>query len=408
MAAYDVAMLLTNPMTNDSRVEKEAETLAAAGLSVVVVALAAEGLAEHEQRGGYEIKRIHYDWVPESVRKRSSLDGSATKPSLAKKLVTLGIKSVRKVLQTVFVSRHRVRAYRRSMLPHVPEAKVVHAHDLMTLETGARLAESWGVPLVYDSHELYTEIGVGWNAFEKWLWERFERRWIAEADLVVTVSPEIADELHRRYSLRNRPLVVKNAPPCGVPSASDVRSDCSVGPDTPLAVYAGGVTAVRGVDHVVEAIAGSADWHLAIVGGGPGAAELAPLVASLGVDDRVHVLEPRPAAELPAYLSTGDVGVHALLPTCLNHEYALPNKLFDYLQAGLPVAVSDLTSMRSLLSAAGVGEFFDPTRPGSILAALHRVQENRARYRAAVATGRWDWGPEAATLLEGYRRLGAL
>lgn len=438
-----VLMLVINPMTADTRVEKEAATLAAAGHDVTVVAQGAEGLPGEETRDGYRILRLPYHRVVKDrilapsrrlqARTHERAAGlaavDAVGPHLGDRL--LGIVHrlgwlVRKLLARLlwltggtFLKAVRTRilvpeywggtASRLPALVARPDA--IHAHDLGTLAAAVRLADRWedggGRPrVVYDSHELYVEQQTSWTRREKLMWRLHERRWIRRADAVITVSGGIAEELERRYRLPARPTVVLNSPRrTGPDSPDDVRSRVGLADGRVLAVYVGTVKPGRGVDRLVPALAAAPGWDLALIGAGSEAAT-APIRAAArehGVGARVHVLPAVPAAELPSFLRTADVGVHPMERTCLNHELALPNKLFDYLFAGLPVAVSDLTEMRRLVEREGIGTTFAPEDPSSVAAAVLAAQHcERPSDRLLDAV---SWEQQADRLRDVYRGL---
>jgi glycosyltransferase involved in cell wall biosynthesis len=439
-----VLMLVINPMTADTRVEKEAGSLVAAGHEVTVVAIHADGLPVEEERDGYTIVRVPYRRVVKervlapAVRLRSMREERARALDTLRRL---GAARPRPVAATVWLLRRLlVRAWiltggavlktvrTRMLVPEywgsvasglpdrLPRPDVIHAHDLGPLAAAARLARSWPGDgprprVVYDSHELYVEQQTSWTRREKLAWKAHERRWIRHADLVVTVSESIAAELARRYRLPEMPTVVLNSPPdVPAPARSDVRSDAGVPEDVVLAVYVGTVKPGRGVDRLVPAL-GAGEWHLAIVGGGDESA-LEPLLTEadrVGARDRLHVLPGVPAATLPGYLATADVGVHPMERTCLNHELALPNKLVDYLCAGLPVAVSDLVEMRRLVESHQLGTTFDPTRPQDVSASLLEAVADHPRSHRPVAAAdlleQLGWGAQARRLVTAYERL---
>jgi glycosyltransferase involved in cell wall biosynthesis len=256
---------------------------------------------------------------------------------------------------------------------------VIHAHDLGTLRAAVQLADVWlrqtgtKPKVVYDSHELYVEQHTRWVWWEKIAWKVHERRWIRHADAVITVSPGIADELQRRYRLPVRPTVVLNSP-LGRASrrlGRDVRSDLGLDPAVPLAVYAGAVKPSRGIDDLVRALDRLPDWHLALVG-----ATSDDLTALAGDEEgapsrsRLHTMPAVPYWSLAEYLASGTVGVHPLPDSCLNHRLALPNKLFDYVFAGLPVVVNDLPEMGGLVRERSLGLTYRANDPDSLIDAL--------------------------------------
>jgi hypothetical protein len=108
------------------------------------------------------------------------------------------------------------------------------------------------------------------------------------------------------------------------------------------------------------------------------------------------------SAQVCGYISTANVGVHPLPPGLRNHELALPNKLFEYVFAGLPVAVSDLPAMHRFVKSTQTGEVFDPHSPASVATALRaatRITVNPERLRP------YAWAQQAQRLVDLYGRL---
>jgi glycosyltransferase involved in cell wall biosynthesis len=447
-----VLMLVINPMTSDTRVEKEAASLAVAGYDVTVIATAADGLPRREIRDGYTIVRVPYrratknaiitKWRSSLVRARDNtealrlLSGGAGASGRAGFLIHIRLRWVRLALVLArirwLLGAAMLKGLRSRVLPHdywksiasialrtVDPPCAIHAHDLGTLAAAVRLAAAWEretsqrPPVLYDSHELYVEQLTRWSRREKWLWRRHERRWVGDADLVVTVSAGIAEELHRRYRLRREPVVILNTPPSTAPSTSgrDVRSEIQLSSDSRLMVYAGTVKTGRGCEVLVDVLAQDERWHLALVG--PGSRHevdvLVQKARRLGCSSRLHLVEAVPAAQLPGYLRTADVGVHPLVANCLNHELALPNKLFDYLFAGLPVVVSDLVEMGSFVRGHSVGFTFDGTTehaPAALATALE--QAHLARPDTAVVqqlVDQYGWTRQEQVLVDAYASL---
>jgi len=413
-------MLVINPMTADTRVDKEAAALAGAGYDVTVVATLLPGLPQHEDRDGFTIVRLPYrHTVKDRVVARSAARmGEARCRAAALSMIRQ--QSAGGLLDRAAYARHAsasvvgyargkatwalggatLRTARTALLPLeywqgivarvptlVPRCDVIHAHDLGPLAAAVRLARQWerqdpGSPrpkVMYDSHELYVEQFTKWLPREKRFWSAHERLMIRRADAVITVSDGIAHELQTRYALAERPRVVLNSPPADssgplTPARPDVRVDAGVGANLPLAVYAGAIKAGRGVDELVAALA-EADFHLAVVGSGTPAylRELTKKAADAGAGARLHLLDPVPAKTLTRYLSTADVGVHPLPDTCLNHRLALPNKLFDYVFSGLPVVVADLPEMARFVSKHGLGATYPSGNAGRLGAAIVAV-----------------------------------
>lgn len=454
-----VLMLVINPMTNDSRVEREASALASQGYQVTVVARHGPGLPGREWRQGYEIWRVPYRWVTKewalAEKRRASKLTSADlrglrsvwrqapwlpRPHLVRGLaVTHGLRLavnigralgsavvVGALLRTIKSAAVPVDYWRGTILPvegALPRPDVIHAHDLGTLAAAIKLADRWKrrAPhfprpcVVFDSHELYIEQNPRWGVAEYWSWRLHEWRWIRRANVVITVSDSIARALKRRYLLRAEPQVIINSPDereFDEQEPRTVRSD--VGKDgVPLVVYAGTAKPARGTAQMVEALALSSGWDLCLVGAGASdhVTELTDRATELRVRERLHILPSVPAQTLPRYLSDATLGVHALQDTCLNHKFALPNKLFDYIFAGLPVAVPRGGEMEAFVSKWQCGVTFDPSRPAeisrAILDAVARAEELRPNRNETAADLRrlYGWPSQARRLLALYAQV---
>ena len=375
-----VLMLVINPMTADARVEKEARSLAGSGARVTVLATADGESPPHETRDGFTIIRLPYQRVvkeritgsTERLRARETIAGR-----LAGRVVWLLGGSYLKALRSRILPIEYYRGLARLALESVEPPNVVHAHDLGTLRAAVKLARVWyrrtgtKPKVIYDSHELYTEQQTRWGWWEKSMWKAHERRWIRHADAVITVSAGIADELRRRYRLDVRPQVILNSPVSGAEQSlgRDVRHDLGLAAGVPLAVYAGAVKPSRGVGDLMAALLRLPDWHLALVGATPESLQTVgdrpPQLAG-----RLHTVPPVPYWSLPEYLSSATVGVHPLPDSCLNHRLALPNKLFDYVFAGLPVVASDLPEMGGLIRDRELGVTYRAGDPASLVRAL--------------------------------------
>jgi glycosyltransferase involved in cell wall biosynthesis len=276
-------------------------------------------------------------------------------------------------------------------------ADVVHANDLDTLPAGFLLARRWRARLVYDAHELYSEFDAPVPRVTQRLTLALEGGLARRADAVVTVSDGIAAELVKRLRLRRAPLVVMNAPP----RAELPARAASEGPLR--AVYQGRLGPGRDLDDVLAAVDGNGvELSLRIPLADPGA--LRRTVAERGLAQRVHVLEPVPPTEVLEALLDFDVGILFDRPQTRNSELSMPNKLFEYLMAGLAVVAPRLETIGPLLEQERVGLTYEPGDRSGLPEALERLAGDRdllaeLRQRArALAMTRLNADVAAATL----------
>jgi glycosyltransferase involved in cell wall biosynthesis len=259
---------------------------------------------------------------------------------------------------------------------------------------------------------------------------REEARHIRDAAAVITVSDPIADVLRDRYQLAERPAVILNVPVHAVDRAAvdraavdraavdreapgtcrpTVREAAGVDADAPLLVYSGAVSRARGINDLVEAMAHLPGVHLALVTvpyPHPQVPALLERAAELGVADRIHPLPPVGQDELLAYLAGADVAVHPMPGGSPNHDQALPNKLFEYLHAGLPLVVADAKLMAAFVRDNGLGEVFRSGDPIDLAAAVRRTLERGrpCRSRTELAS-RYSWQAQEGLIAALYDRV---
>lgn len=301
------------------------------------------------------------------------------------------------------------------------EPDVIYAHDVQLLPVAARAvaraAEAGRrIPWVYDAHEWVSGLSRYGRRTARVVaaWADLEAEYIQDADAVVTVSDELAAALQRRFRLSVKPTVVHNIPPVvGAEAAGPgIRAAAGVADDVPLLVYSGGVQEARGVWTAVAALRELPDAHLAVVAvpskTAPAARRLAEYAVELGVADRVHVLDPvAPQAVVP-FLATADVGLIPLRHFG-SHEFALANKLFEYLHAGLPMVVSDCRAQAAFVREHGLGAVHPADDPKALAAAVRDVLARKEQLRRVVAASpareSMTWPQQALRLQELLARV---
>lgn len=375
-AQLSVCMFVYNSCRTDARVLKEAASLAAAGHRVQVVALLDSSTEPRKERDGFTIVR---------VRRRTA--GRAL----------------------LFVE-YNFRAYR---LARRQAFDVFHAHDLDTLPLAAALARRAGGRLVYDAHELYTEMSTH-GLLQRLAWRTVEGALIHRADAVVTVNDSIAGELAKRYRIA-APLTLLNCP-----RAPSLPADTTVSRlreragllDDPrkIVLYQGGLVPHRGLSQLIVAARELDDAVVVLLGWGKSEDELRRQIRRDGVEDRVLIVAPVAQDELLAFTAGADLGVVPYQAAGLNNYFAAPNKLFEYIAVGLPVIGSDFPELRRFLEGLDLGRTFDPADPHDIAGTANEILRNddlRARLAANAreAAKRLVWEEESRKLRDLYGAL---
>lgn len=288
------------------------------------------------------------------------------------------------------------------------QARVYHASDLYALPAMARAARKRGGSIVYDARELYPYVAS--TAGRPWVrtfWRRLERRYIRRADGVITVSDGIADKLVQLYGIP-RPVVVHNVPPRPpVRSSNRLRNTIGAGANVTIILHQGQMRPHRGCELLVDAIRGVTGAALVFLGDGPLRPQLERQARSLGIEDRVFFLDAVPPDDLLAYTASADIGVSLLEDISLNHHLALPNKLFEYLAASVPVVASDLPEIRKVVVDHDVGLVADVNNSADLLAALRqatfdRVLREQWRRNIPSVFETFNWKSASQRLLQLY------
>ena len=264
----------------------------------------------------------------------------------------------------------RTRALKRAGTT-IGRTDVVHANDLETLPAAAHLADQLHSRLVYDAHELYADFDPDPPRIANAIQTRLERRLARRADAVVTVSEPIAEELAQRLGVE--PIVVLNAPEL------DPRSPPEP-PEGPLrAIYQGAFGTGRPLDDLLEAVRRAPNVHLTL--------RVSRSALPRDLAERVDVRDPVPPSEVIDALYGHHVGLLFDRPLTRNAELSAPNKLFEYLMAGLAVVAPDLPGLRWLRDEE-LGVLFEPGSAESFAGALEGLAADRVRVARLRANAR--------------------
>ena len=398
-----VAMIVWNEFRNDARVLKEAETLAAAGHRVIVHALHLPGVTLEREviSNGVEVVRVARS--PFSRLSRPVTGGTAAAPVNSGRIGRMS--PVAKALRIAARGwTHLVLLWLMARL----RADVVHAHDVNTLPTAWLAARLSRARLVYDAHEISTS-REGYSSFRK-LVGLVEKALMPRADGTITTTEARAKFFARAYGIA-RPLVLQNRPREQRPQASErIRHELGLIESWPIVLYQGGVQQGRGLERLVRVAAQVPGAYFVFIGGGRLDASLRLIAQELRLEDRVRFIPTVALADLPSYTASADIGVQPIENTCLNHYTTDSNKLFEYVQAGLPVVASDLPEIRRIVRQHDLGLLVTAGDSETLAVALRRMvgdAQLRAHHaaRARAAAPALSWEVQEHLLVELYHRI---
>ncbi len=374
-----IANVVLNDFTRDNRVLKISESLAGDGHDVTVVAMHNAGLPLEERRGAWNVVRTR---IATSALPRGTVFGVLKMAELALRMVWRW---------------RKVEAW--------------HCNDIEAFVLGwcaQRLNPR--LQLIYDCHEFEAERNAK-PAIERRMVAWLERRMIRKAKAVLTVSPSIAEAYRERYGRHGLPEVhlVRNIPEPKLaqagPSPDHFRTRFDIPEGDFIALYQGAFTHNRGLETVLEAMRGLEDTgiHLVLMGYGPLQSTVDEAASEM---PHVHVHPAVPYEAVLEHTRSADVGLMSVKPTCLSYLYCLPNKLFEYLLAGVPVLSNDLPDCRALLESLNAGTVVHDDTPEGWHGALRTLQsEGTERFQPGLeqAAQALSWDQEAEGLQSVYR-----
>lgn len=352
---HEVVMLVVSDLRVDPRVEREARALAEAGYSVRVICPdPTQGQApDLKLDWGPHIEIDFIAWTAASyVMKRPGFLGT--------QLFSAAI-------------RHKPFAF--------------HAHDLNTSYVALAAARTTGANLVVDFHEWVSE-NIHWDTKTKSLlpypyrWkrrlQRLEARLLREASVTVTVCESIAEAMAKELGRGRKPTVIRNIPNFSATPTREyppLKEQFGMSPDAFVILYQGGTGPTRLLEPVIQALE-YAPRAIFVIRGPlleDDKRAYQEIARKANAVDRLILSHAVPSRDVVAAARGADVGVWSLPALCRNFTYALPNKLFEYISAGVPVIAADYQEARRLVEENSIGALFSPYEPKSIAKAINRM-----------------------------------
>ena len=375
-----IANVVLNDFTRDNRVLKTSIALVEAGHEVTVVALHRNQLPRVEQHpAGFRIERVRI-YIP-GFR------------------VLAPFKWAELALRIALTYR---------------KADAWHCNDAEAFGMGllAKRLRS-GLRLVYDCHEFESER----NGKPTWLSKavrRMETRYIRKAEEVIVVSPSIQAAYESRYIEQGmrRISLVRNVPNArsGNGATQPLRTNLGLESDDFVAIYQGALTINRGIETLLAMAPqlNGSRIHLVFMGYGM----LEPQVMeAVHQNANVHFQPAVPYEQVLDYTGDADVGLVSVKPVCLSYLYCLPNKLFESIQAGIPVLVNDLPDCVALVDEFGIGARVANDTPDGWYAALVEAESKSPAWKVQAIGGMREaqvalnWENESHRLTAIYDRL---
>ena len=355
-----IIMVVGNSVVNDTRVMKSAKELKNNGFEITVFGVDNQDKCFNVE--GINIVNSRYPLLTRIISKFTSNSGTSSNSLVSEKSrsVTRTIKNeIHDLLKGIFILKNIQNIqnviYRRiksSML----KANFIHCHDLDTLKVGIRVKKRHKSILIYDSHELWTEMS-GINKFVRKKFYLYEKKHMNSIDYLITVSPSIIKELKLRYNSSKPSILLRNIPdiqeinPVNYPDKSKIKG-----------IYIGYYINGRGVENLlISAIDFPDNFELTLVVQNDLniISHLEKFIINNRLEKKVNIMSFIPQEKLLDELSKYDIGFLPYLPVSLNNYFCLPNKIFQYLSSGVAVISYNLPDVNDILLKYKCGLVYD-------------------------------------------------
>lgn len=373
--------LYQTQITHESRVERETKSLAESGFfsKIEIVGVWEDGLPTEEQLDKWRrVLRIKLSL------KKSKLPGA----------------------RLLYLFEWMFRVYWKYKSEQL---NIIQAHSLMALLPAVALKYTCHAKLLYDPHELETEV-AGSRGLRKLISKVLEKTLLGFADEVTVVGHEISKWYQNAYPrvFKKTPInVVRNIPP-QIPNdpkrLNKLREELPIPSESLVFLYQGTFNQGRGLERVINAFSAQKKYHLVFIGGGP----LDIIVQqACTMNSHFHSYPIMPLDQLKSYTASADAGISFDDCNCLNNLYALPNKFFEYLLAGTPVVVSEGTEKKRIIDEFNCG-WVVGTSANELFDFLEQVSTDaisKKKQGAFQASKNIAWENEESVFIAAYERL---
>ena len=286
----------------------------------------------------------------------------------------------------------------------INKTDLFYANDLDTLAPMFLLSKLKKKPLIYDSHELFCEVPeLKASRIKKSIWQKLEGYIIPKLKTCITVNDSIAKIYEAKY---NVPFyIIRNISDFDQTFIPKSRVQLSLPEDKKIILLQGaGINVDRGAEELIDAMEFVQNAVLYIIGSGDVWENLKQKVLfNKNIQNKVVLINKLPKSELINYTFNADLGLSIDKNTNLNYLYSLPNKIFDYIQAEIPILASRLPEIENIILQYKIGDFIDDHNPKTIANKLNEMlySQQLSSYKKylAIAKKEITWKSEKEKLL---------
>ncbi len=284
---------------------------------------------------------------------------------------------------------------------------IIHANEAIGLPIAIEAAARTGARVLFDAHEYapaQRADSLSWRLFAQSLYTYIIARYARQADAMVTVEDHIAKRYETTFGI-DQVEVIRNAP---FYQALPFRP---TDPHHIRLIHHGGAMKERRLERMIEMLALTDQrftLDFMLVPGAPGYLQTLQRLAKQKTPHRIHFRAPVAPHAIAATINQYDIGVYLLEPRNFNQEAFLPNKFFEFIMAGLAVAIGPLPAMATIVQTHQLGivaEDFHPATMARMLNSLTAEQIDTMKQRSLEAAKTLNAEAELRKLMAIYTRL---
>jgi glycosyltransferase involved in cell wall biosynthesis len=285
------------------------------------------------------------------------------------------------------------------------EAPNVIAEDVYSLPMAAEFKKRCKSKMIYDSREIYSALGsLSGRSFKQWIISYIEKRNIKKVDRIVVTGTRDEEYLRQNLTDSKPYYLVRNLPPYKDRILSDkLRQSFNIPDTNKILVYQGMLMEGRGLQKSIEAISLIDNVSFVMLGDGPLKSQLKKKINELNLDARVFLAGAVDYNDLHEWTCSADIGLSLIEPVSKSYELALPNKMFEYIMAGIPTLCSDLPAMKEIVEQYKIGNVLPPDCSSDDIAdAIKHMLLNLEEYcrNCIPASRQLCFGNQESTVME--------
>ena len=336
----------------------------------------------------FEVEFLGFDWLTKDFIEK---DGDITIKKLKKGFLSLSF-------YFNFIWHLKLRLL-------TTKASIIFAEDIYTLPFAIIFGKLKRAKIFYDSRELFGYLaGLKNKKFKQLFWKLIEKLFIKQADYVMVTGSMDGEFLKKEYGINNL-ILLRNLPRYYKPTTKvDLHSQLQIDKSKKIILYQGVLLKGRGIEKVFSVLKDLPVCVFVIAGGGEFDKYYQTLAEQMDVNDQVFFIGKFTQEDLPKLTASADIGVALIENISTSYYYALPNKLFEYIMAEVPVIVSNLPQMKDVVEKYDVGYAVEFDNSDELVSAIKKLMDNRLhdskKQNCHIASQELNWEKEVTNLLK--------